>query len=166
MNPTIRPLEKNDWAALRDLRLFALQTEPGVYCSSYEREGALGEADWITRIIGPGKRLFGLVAGNELVGITGVVPLSTDHWGATAELVMSYILPPYRRQGLSALLYDARLRWARAQPSLRWLRSRIETRTSRPGVRASVTDSSWCAAARGCGTTEFWPTKYSTSFLC
>lgn len=113
MSVTVRPLERSEWRMLRDLRLFALQTEPGVFSSSYAREAALAEDEWQTRMYGPDRRVFGAFDGSRLVGITGVMASRDDPSGETAMLVMSYLLPEYRGRGLSALFYDARLRWLR-----------------------------------------------------
>jgi RimJ/RimL family protein N-acetyltransferase len=113
---TVRPLKRSEWRILRDLRLHALQTEPGVFFSSYAREAPLGEEEWQTRMQGPDRQVFGAFDGDRLVGITGVVPARDDPTGATAMLVMSYLLPEYRGRGLSALFYDARLKWLREHP--------------------------------------------------
>jgi GNAT superfamily N-acetyltransferase len=67
----------------------------------------LGRA-WQANIAGPCHQVFGLFDGAHLIGITGVFGR-----GDTAYLVMSFILPAYRRRGLSAMLYQARLDWIR-----------------------------------------------------
>ncbi len=116
MSVTVRPLKPSEWRALRELRLFALQTEPGVFFSSYAREAALREDEWQTRMYGTDRQVFGAFDGDALVGITGVIPDRDDPSGATAMLVMSYLLPEYRGRGLSAQFYDARLEWLRERP--------------------------------------------------
>ncbi|MDB5039523.1 MAG: family N-acetyltransferase [Candidatus Eremiobacteraeota bacterium] len=113
---TIRPLDPTEWRALREIRLFALQTEPGVFFASYDGELALGDDEWQRRIAGAGCIVFGLFAGSDLVGITGVVADRDDPTGKTAVLVMSYIRPAYRGRGLTTLFYDARLGWIASQP--------------------------------------------------
>jgi RimJ/RimL family protein N-acetyltransferase len=113
---TIRALDASDWRALRELRLLALQTEPGVFFASYDGEVGLPEDEWQRRIAGAGCIVFGLFAGSDLIGITGVVADRDDPSGQTAVLVMSYIRPAYRGRGLTVLLYDARLKWIASQP--------------------------------------------------
>jgi RimJ/RimL family protein N-acetyltransferase len=113
---TIRPLDPSEWRTLREIRLFALQTEPGVFFASYDGELALGDDEWQRRIAGAGCIIFGLFAGSDLVGITGVVADRDDPTGKTAVLVMSYIRPAYRGRGLTTLFYDARLGWIASQP--------------------------------------------------
>jgi RimJ/RimL family protein N-acetyltransferase len=118
----IRPLAEAEWLPFRDLRLHALRTEPGLFFASYEREAALEPAEWRARLTGPGKCVFGLFADTELIGITGIFTSADDPSGATAELGMSYILPHYRGRGFSSLLFEARLRWATAQPQFTLVR--------------------------------------------
>jgi RimJ/RimL family protein N-acetyltransferase len=113
---TIRALDASEWRALREIRLFALQTEPGVFFASYDGELALADDEWQRRIAGVGCIIFGLFAGNDLIGITGVVADRDDPTGKTAVLVMSYIRPEYRGRGLTAILYEARLKWIASQP--------------------------------------------------
>jgi RimJ/RimL family protein N-acetyltransferase len=113
---TIRPLDPSEWRALREIRLFALHTEPGVFFASYDGELALGDDEWQRRIAAGGSVIFGLFAGSDLVGITGVVTDRDDPSGKTAVLVMSYIRPAYRDRGLTALFYEARLGWIASQP--------------------------------------------------
>jgi RimJ/RimL family protein N-acetyltransferase len=112
---TIRPLDAAEWRALREIRLFALQAEPGVFFASYRSELALPDDEWQRRISGAGCIIFGLFAGNDMIGITGVVADRDDPTGKTAMLVMSYIRPAYRGRGLTALLYEARLEWIASQ---------------------------------------------------
>src|SRR6202051_4970706 len=106
---TIRPLDPSEWRALREIRLLALRTEPGVFFAAYDGELGLGDDEWQRRIAGAGSIIFGLFAGSDLVGITGVVADRDDPTGKTAVLVMSYIRPAYRGRGLTTLFYDARL---------------------------------------------------------
>jgi len=124
----IRALDPSDWHAFREIRLLALQTEPGVFFSSYLAELALAPQDWQERIAGAGRVVFGLFAGDELIGITGVVTDRDDPTGTTAMLAMSYIRPEHRGRGLTALFYEARLRWIAAQP--RFTRAIVSHRAS------------------------------------
>jgi RimJ/RimL family protein N-acetyltransferase len=51
----------------------------------------------------------------QLIGITGVFGGREPSHCKTASLVMSFIVPEYRRRGLSSMLYAARLDWIRMQ---------------------------------------------------
>ncbi|MFT3693440.1 MAG: GNAT family N-acetyltransferase [Kofleriaceae bacterium] len=109
----VRPFEPDEWARLREIRLEALQTDPGVFAGSYAASQQRPEADWRSLIEAPDRRAFGLFDGNRVVGVTGVLPASAPR---TAVLVMSFISPAYRGRGLSKLFYEARLAWLRANP--------------------------------------------------
>ncbi len=114
-----RPLDPSEWPIFKDLRLIALQTEPGAFCASYEASAAQSPEEWQNLIQGPGHQVFGLFDDSRLIGITGVVTAREDASGQTALLVMSFILPQYRRQGLSQRLYDVRLQWIRKHPKFK-----------------------------------------------
>jgi hypothetical protein len=43
----IREIGAGDWQALRDIRLAALRDAPQAFASTYEREAAFAEADWL-----------------------------------------------------------------------------------------------------------------------
>ena len=64
---------------------------------------------------GPNHQVFGLFDDTQLIGITGVFGGRESSNCKTAFLVMSFIVPEYRRRGLSSKLYAARLDWIRMQ---------------------------------------------------
>jgi predicted acetyltransferase/ribosomal protein S18 acetylase RimI-like enzyme len=116
---TARALVSDDWDALRAIRLRALREEPGMFFRSYDEEVALTEDAWRDRIAGPRHQVFGLFAGDELAGITAVVPHWDDATETTASLAMSYLAPAYRGHGYTRFLYAVRLAWIRGQPTVR-----------------------------------------------
>lgn len=93
------------------MRLEALQMEPGMFCSNYAFEMNMGDAAWLNRLTDPGRATFGLFYHNEPVGITAIATIK-DKPG-TADMIQSYIRKEHRGKGLSRLLYDARLEWAK-----------------------------------------------------
>lgn len=112
---TIRTLSPEDWMTFRDFRLWALRYDPGISFSSYDKEAKLTPEEWRSRIAGKAHQVFGLFDGGEMVGITGVID-SVPGWredpsGQTANLVMSFLKPEYRRRNLSQLFYDIRFSW-------------------------------------------------------
>ncbi len=110
-------MAREDWRSLRHLRLLALSTEPGVFFRRFDEEAGLPDAHWVALATGDdAHQIFGLFQGERLIGISGVFADRNDPSGATASLGMSYIVPEYRRRGLAARLYEARLAWARARP--------------------------------------------------
>jgi RimJ/RimL family protein N-acetyltransferase len=113
----VRGLGAAHWQALRDLRLHALRTEPGLFFRSYDEEARLSDADWIALAAGDeSRRVFGAFDAEHLIGISAVTTDRDDPTGRTASLGMSYIVPAYRRAGLGSRFYEARLAWARARP--------------------------------------------------
>ena len=112
----IRPITSSEWTSLRDLRLLAVRTNPGVYSTTYENVAARTESEWKALIEGSDRQIFGLFDDQRLIGITGVFTDSQDPSGGTAILVMSFILPEYRGKGLSKLFYEARLNWIQSRP--------------------------------------------------
>jgi RimJ/RimL family protein N-acetyltransferase len=110
----IRALEPEEWIAFREIRLRALAHSPGAFFTSQAQAEALSDDAWRWMVAGENHQTFGLFDGEALVGVTGIVPDSTDESGETAVFVMSYIQPAYRNRGLSRLFYEARLAWARA----------------------------------------------------
>ncbi len=108
----IRPLVAQDWESFSTLRLQALQECPGVYGSSYEAEVQHTPDEWRDWLSGQGKCVFGLYAGDDLIGITGVFTSRHDPSGCTGVMAASYIKPACRGRGLSAMLYKARIDWA------------------------------------------------------
>jgi len=112
----VRALGPDEWEAFRDMRLFALRTEPGVFLSPYEKEAAQTPDEWRARLSRDAGQAFGLFDGAKLIGITGVDTWRHDPTGRTAVFFMSFIVPEYRRRGFSRLLYEARLAWVAEQP--------------------------------------------------
>lgn len=108
---TIKQLELNDVSAYKDMRLEALRLEPGMFCSSYEKEVAFGDEIWLNRLSNKDAAHFGLYADEELIGITGIIKDSAQE--GNADLIQSYIREGHRGKKLSRMFYEARLDWAR-----------------------------------------------------
>jgi len=108
---TLRRATDDDWEAVRDIRLEALQTEPGVFGSNYARESAFDEPRWREWCAGEGRAVFLLYDDDRVVGLTGVITDRDDP--TTAVCVASYLQPAYRGRGLSRGFYQARIDWAR-----------------------------------------------------
>jgi hypothetical protein len=95
---TFFPSEAEQYKAIR---LEALQLEAGVFGSSYAREAAFSDEEWLARLTSSDSVNMGLYHENELIGITGVV---VDREDVTRGImVQSYIRKPYRGNGLSHL---------------------------------------------------------------
>jgi RimJ/RimL family protein N-acetyltransferase len=109
---TIQRFTPANVEAYKAIRLEALQTEPGMYGNSYAMEAAFTDEQWMDRIMKPGQARFGLYAGDELIGLTGII--IEDEEKGDAYMTQSYIRQEHRGQKLSRLLYEARMAWARA----------------------------------------------------
>lgn len=109
---TIRQFSPEDVAQYKSIRLEALQLDRGMFCSSYEYESAFSREQWLARVSNPVGACFGLYYGDELIGITGVVVADKEK-PDEAYMTQSYIRKAYRGKGLSKMLYEARLAWAK-----------------------------------------------------
>jgi RimJ/RimL family protein N-acetyltransferase len=110
---TVRALDVTEWELFRDFRLTALKDAPSVFATSWADAAKRTPDVWQSLVSGPTNQIFGLFDDERLIGITGAFASPDDASGATAALVMSYILPPYRNRGLSRQLYAAALDWTR-----------------------------------------------------
>lgn len=104
----IRPLTASDLSAYRQMRLEALQNHPGFFGNSHAKEASMSEEQWLERLTSAGRCCFGLYDRDELIGITGIV-IENDK----GYLTQSYIRKLHRGKGLSRLLYEARINWAK-----------------------------------------------------
>jgi len=137
MAVTLREVVRSDWSALREIRLRALRTEPGVYFSRYADEAAQPDEHWTALATGDERhQLFGLFDGELLVGISRISVDRHDPTGSSVELGMSYIAPAYRGQGLVRELYAARLAWARTR--VRFVRVVVGHRRSNEPSRRAI----------------------------
>ena len=112
---TVREAVPCDWQALRDIRLEALRTAPSAFGSSYEREAAFGERDWLRRIARGGNFLAYLpeagaseAGASEPVGLIGGYPETAD----VVELVSMYVRPKARGRAVGEALVAIVLGWA------------------------------------------------------
>ena len=118
MNYCIRKLEEKDWRIFSEIRLRALQTDPEVFGSTYEREADFTEAEWRTRLNDPDSEIFAVFDDDEPVGMTGVAVDRNDPSRKTALFWGSWLRPDARGRGLSKLLYGSRIDWARNHPGV------------------------------------------------
>lgn len=103
----IRRLREEEALLYKVMRLEAIQTEPAMFRCTTPAEADLTDEQWLERVKEP-RVVFGLWANDELVGMTSILLLN-DHEGYLGQ---SYIQKGHRGQGLSALLYNARIAFA------------------------------------------------------
>ncbi|MBL1408496.1 GNAT family N-acetyltransferase [Sphingobacterium faecale] len=104
-------LSADQWQAYKDIRLEALQAEPGKFGSNYAKESNYSDQEWSTLLENDNRAIFGLYHQSNLVGLTGVALFYGDH--SKALLFSSYIKPEHRGKGVSTLFYEERMAWAR-----------------------------------------------------
>ncbi|MBC9928841.1 GNAT family N-acetyltransferase [Chitinophaga qingshengii] len=104
----IRQLQENELPLYKSMRLEALRLESSMFRRPHAEEAALPDATWLERLTHPGA-VFGLFENDTIIGITGVRLLD----GQVGYLGQSYIRKEYRGRGLSAMLYQARIAWAK-----------------------------------------------------
>ena len=124
----VRETVIDDWQALRDIRLEALRDAPSAFGSSYEREAAFGEPDWLRRIARGGNFLAFIpeasaseasasearaseARASEPAGLIGGYPETAD----IVELVSMYVRPKARGRGVGEALVAAVFAWAQAR---------------------------------------------------
>ena len=116
----VRLFTPDAWPLYKAIRLEALQTDPHVFGSTHAKESADPDSRWQEGLADPVKvAIFGVFDGDALIGMTGIALLRDDPAGETAKLWGSWIKPAARRRGASVPMYEARLDWARAHPTVR-----------------------------------------------
>lgn len=118
MSISIRQLSENDWRLLSEVRLKALQTDPPVFGSNYDLESNYTEAEWRSRLQSDDSAIFMLFDDETPIGMTGVSVFWDDPTKRTAILWGSWLEPHFRRKGLSNLMYQTRIEWAKAHPTV------------------------------------------------
>ena len=118
MNIFTRQLTENDWCEFSQVRLKALQTDPNVFGSNYEKESQMTEAEWRSRLQAKENAIFLIFENETPIGMTGVSIDRNDPTKKTALLWGSWLAPHFRGKGLSELMYQARINWAKEQPTI------------------------------------------------
>lgn len=108
---TIKQFQPTAWKSYKAIRLEALQTNPEMFGSNYEKESAYADEQWVSFLEKDSRGLFGLFYEGELLGLTAIAQKPTD--SDTAILYASFIHPAHRGNGLSKLFFTARINWAK-----------------------------------------------------
>ena len=105
----IRRVSPADWPILRRVRLAALADAPSAFGSTYEREIAFTEQEWLGRI----KRSAWFVAweNDEPIGLAGA--FSPSHRPDAREVVSMWVEPGRRGGKLADRLLATTMDWAR-----------------------------------------------------
>ena len=107
----IRRVRPDEWEALRDLRLRALETDPDAFGDTYERAVVDDDAAWRARADRPDGVTFVAVTDDDsFVGMAngGPAPNRAD----AAGVYGMWVAPEVRGQGLGGALLEAVESWA------------------------------------------------------
>jgi len=118
MSISIRQLTENDWRLFSEVRLNALQSDPSVFGSNYESESKFTENDWRSRLQSDDSAIFMIFDDEKPIGMTGVSVFRDDPTSRTAIFWGSWLAPAFRRKGISKLMYETRIEWAKAHPGI------------------------------------------------
>jgi ribosomal protein S18 acetylase RimI-like enzyme len=114
--PSIEPITPHNVQAFKSVRLQALQDSPGAFGSTYARESAFSEDEWLSRAVNMNgeKRIGYLAMDNELP--CGIIGSFLDEQNTTqAQVIAMWVAPAYRRTGLGSALIAAIQGWARSK---------------------------------------------------
>ena len=138
---TIRLFQPDEAALYKKIRLLALATDPNVFGSNLAKEEAHPDTHWREGLADPDTvAIFGVFHDAEMIGMTGIALLRDDP--ATAKRWGSWLIPVWRRRGLSVPMYEARLDWARRHQTVR--RVIVSHRESNTASRAANQKHGFC----------------------
>ena len=118
MSILIRQLTGNDWREFSQIRLKALQTDPTVFGSNYQIESQMTEAEWQSRLQAKDNAIFLIFENETSIGMTCVSVDRDDPTKKTAFLWGTWLEPHFRGKGLSELMYQTRINWAKEHPTV------------------------------------------------
>lgn len=118
MTILIKQLGENDWQELRAIRLKALQSDPAVFGSNYQKEAAMTEADWKDWLRTDDGAIFMLYDHTRPIGMTGIAVDRDDPTKKKAILWGSWLESLARGKGLSEMMYRERIVWAKEHPTI------------------------------------------------
>ncbi len=119
INISIRQINEKDWREFREIRLKALKADPTVFGSSYEREVNKSKQDWKDWVGEKGQAIFFIHDEETPIGMTGIYIPQDTVGKSTSVLWGSWLEPDYRWKGISGLMYEARIEWAKQQSELK-----------------------------------------------
>lgn len=109
----IRRLRPDEWQDFRRIRFAALAADPGAFVRTADEEKSRPERHWREMLESDDGVVFGLFDESALVGITAVFVDRAIPARDTAALGMTWLHPDYRGSGVSHLMFERRIAWAR-----------------------------------------------------
>lgn len=117
----VRPFHPEEWEVYKATRLRALESDPKFFGSRLDEEKALADNHWQERLTDPKFLVLGVFNEGQPIGMTGVAVDRSDDTGQTGKLWGSWLEPAWRNKGLSRKMYEARISWAKAHPTIKKL---------------------------------------------
>jgi ribosomal protein S18 acetylase RimI-like enzyme len=114
--PSLEQISTENVLAFKTVRLWALEDSPSAFGSTYARESAFPDSEWLTRAARMnGETRIGYLA-MESGAAYGIAAGFLDEQDPTrAQLVSMWVAPGYRRTGIGNPLVTAIKDWARSR---------------------------------------------------
>ncbi|MEX2457642.1 MAG: GNAT family N-acetyltransferase [Actinomycetota bacterium] len=118
----IRGIRADEWAALRDLRLRALEDSPDAFSSLLDDERAQPDERWrdLARRGAAGES-DSIVVASDPAGLFGMAGAFVPQPGGAAVVWGMWVDPRRRGSGAGGAMLDALVAWAREVPGVRGL---------------------------------------------
>jgi ribosomal protein S18 acetylase RimI-like enzyme len=116
----LQPVTHATALMFKEVRLHALQDSPLAFSSTYAKEAALADEEWIKRAErwdGHAAILYMAFDDADLKQACGIVACYAENKDAAphGHVISMWVDPQYRRAGVGAMLIDALKTWARAR---------------------------------------------------
>jgi ribosomal protein S18 acetylase RimI-like enzyme len=112
--PSLERITKKNVLAFKTVRLWALEDSPSAFGSTYTREAAFPDSEWLTRAAKMnGDKRIGFLAMDNGAGCGMAAGFRDEQDSTRAQLVSMWVAPAYRRTGVGRLLVTAIREWAR-----------------------------------------------------
>ena len=124
---TIRQANVEDAAALRELRLEALQNRPIAFASDFEEESQYPLSRTEERLKDQSlSATFVAVEGSKLIGMMGIFQYNHRNVRHNGMIVSVYVRPAWRGKNISGQLIEACMNWARER-SIKFIKLGVES---------------------------------------
>lgn len=110
---SVRSLSSDDVEIFSALRTEAIINHPDAFLDTPEKARQRSKSEWLAYFEGSHKQIFGLFFEDMLIGLGSVFQDKDDD--QIGLFAMGYIQKAHRGQGLSSLLYQARIDWCKRE---------------------------------------------------
>src|SRR5579862_4627446 len=112
--PILEQISVNNVQAFKKVRLQALQDLPSAFGSTYARESAFSDSEWMTRAANMnGEKKIGYLAMDDDIPCGIVGGFTDEDDPSKAQVISMWVAPAYRRAGVGRALIAAIRGWAR-----------------------------------------------------